>query len=352
MEFMNPVYLWLLLALPAAFTVWFFWGRRSHTLKNTQVSRVRVSTKAGTALTALIWLSKGSLYSALVLGLAGTVFPFNKVGTDSAGVIYMTIDTSGSTKTGGVHFDYERYLSYYFDPRTNPEYKPKTDKPEDAARAVQPIDAELGAAKAFIENAGGLRVGLTVFDSKFFLTYPATKTPEVAVSVLDQIRTYTDKYGGGTNFDGPINGAGEDGALQGALRVFNKEDGNATRIYIMVTDGMASVNEDRAKELAAAYKELGIHFFVFGVDTPWKDLNNSSLQPLIKFAQSVDGTVVRVQDEAAFKQALTQIDALARASVRTVYTKERQDSLLFLLMVAAISFATWIGLSVVRRSTL
>lgn len=352
MEFMNPAYLWLLLALPAAFAVWFFWGRRSHTLKNTQVSRVRVSTKAGTALTGLIWISKGALWSSLVLGLAGTVFPFNKIGTDSAGVIYMTIDTSGSTKSGGVHFPYENWLAFYFDPKTNPEYKPPTDKPEDAARPVQPVDTELGAARVFIEHAGGLRVGLTVFDSKFFYTYPATKNPEVAISVLDQIRVYTDKYGGGTNFDGPINGVGEDGALQGALRVFNKEDGNATRIYIMVTDGMAGVNEDRAKELAAAYKELGIHFFVFGVDRPWADLNNSSLQPLIKFAQSVDGTVVRVQDEAAFKAAIGQIEALARASVRTVYTKERQDSLLLLLMVAAVSFASWIGLSVVRRSTL
>jgi hypothetical protein len=352
MEFMNPHYLWLLLALPVYFAVWFYWGRRSHTLKNTQVSRVRVSTKAGAALTGLIWLSKGALWASLVLGLAGTVFPFNKVGTDSAGVIYMTIDTSGSTKIGGVHFPYENWLGYYFDKRTHPDYKPPTANPEDAARAIQPVDTELGAAKMFIEHAGGLRIGLTVFDTKFFYTYPATKTPEVAISVLDQIRTYTDKYGGGTNFDGPVGSNANDGALQGALRVFNKEDGNATRIYIMVTDGMASIDEGRAKELAAAYKELGIHFFVFGVDKPWTDLSNSSLQPIIKFAQSVDGTVVRVQDEAAFKASLTQIEALARASVRTVYTKERQDSLLMLLAVAALSFAVWIGLSVIRRSPL
>src|SRR5689334_2030047 len=86
MEFMNPHYLWLLLAFPVYFAVWFYWGRRSHTLKNTQVSRVRVSTKAGAALTALIWLSKGALWTSLVMGLAGTVFPFNKVGTDAAGV--------------------------------------------------------------------------------------------------------------------------------------------------------------------------------------------------------------------------------------------------------------------------
>lgn len=352
MEFMNPVYLWLLLALPAAFAVWFFWGRRSHTLKNTQVSRVRVSTKAGTALSALIWLSKGSLWSALVLGLAGTVFPFNKIGTDSAGVIYMTIDTSGSTKTGGVHFPYENWLAFYFDPRTNPKYKPPTDKPEDAARAAQPVDTELGAARVFIEHAGGLRVGLTVFDSKFFYTYPATKNPGVAISVLDQIRVYTEKYGGGTNFDGPVNGAGEDGALQGALRVFNKEDGNAVRIYIMVTDGQASINEDRAKELAAAYKELGIHFFVFGVGEKWTNIDSNDVKASVDFAKSVGGTYVSVQDEQKFNAAIAEIDQLARASVRTVYVNDRQDSLLQLLAVAALSFAMWLGLSAIRRSSL
>ena len=352
MEFMNPYYLWMLLALPVFFAAWYFWGRRSHTLKNTQVSRVRVSTALGATLTGLIWVSKIVLWSSLTLGLAGSFFPFNKIATDAAGVIYMTIDTSGSTKTGGVHFDYENWLAFYFDKRTDPSYVPPNDDPELAKRDAQPIDTELGAARVFIEHAHGLRVGLTVFDDKFFYTYPATKDGDVAIDVLPQIRSYTQRISGGTNFDGPFTGRLQDGGLQGALNLFRKEDGNATRIYIMVTDGMAPIDEGRAKELADAYKELGIKFFVFGVDRPWEKLDNPNIQPVINFAKSVDGTVVSVQDEAQFKAAILQIEELARSSVRTVVVKERQDSLLLLLCVAFVSFAMWLGLSAIRRSSL
>ena len=353
MEFMNPTYLWLLSALPVFLAVWFFWGRRAHTLNNTQVSRVRVSTKLGAALTVLIWISKIALWSSLSLGMVGTVFLFDKIATDAAGVIYVTVDTSGSTKVGGVHFDYENWLAYFFDPRTNPAYEPKSDDPEEKKRESQPIDTELGAVRVFIEHALGLRVGLTVFDDKFFYTYPATKDSQVAIDMLPQIRKYAQEISsGGTNFDGPFEGRMQDGGLQGALYLFNKEDGNAVRIYIMVTDGMAPIDPDRGKELAEKYKELGIHFFVFGVDTPWTNLDNTSLKPIIDFAKSVDGQVVQVQDEAQFKAAIVKIEELARSSVRTIYVKDRQDSLLILLAIALVSFVMWLGLSAIRRSSL
>jgi hypothetical protein len=72
----------------------------------------------------------------------------------------------------------------------------------------------------------------------------------------------------------------------------------------------------------------------------------------VDFAKSVGGTYVSVQDEQKFNAAIAEIDQLARASVRTVYVNDRQDSLLQLLAVAALSFAMWLGLSAIRRSSL
>lgn len=365
MEFMNPSYLWLILALPVFFVLWWFWGRRSYTLKNTQVARARVSTKLGATLTIGIWASRIALWTSLALAIAGSYFPFNRIGTDAAGIIYMTVDTSGSTVTGGVHYDYERELAYHFDKTLDPANKPPPPKPDNPGgymmdqkpvptRDAQPLDVELGAAKTFIEHSNGLRVGLTIFDDKFFNSYPATKNTDVAIDVLTEMRKYGALYSSttGTNFDGPFDGRPNVGALQGALSVFGKESGNPTRIYIMLTDGMASIDDGRAKELAAAYKKLGIHFFVFGVDSQWSNLETPGLQPLIKFAKSVDGEVVSVQDPAQFKAALEKIDALAHSSIRTVYIKEKHDALLLLLAVALVSFALWLGLSALRRSSL
>lgn len=350
MEFMNPNYLWLILALPVFFAAWFKWGRRSHTLKNTQVSRIRVGTKLGAVLTVLIWTSKSALWISLCMAIAGSFLPFTKTATDSAGVIYMTIDTSGSTEMFDPANEFERKLAIRFNPRLASGYQPAEGEPTPVPPKL--MDVELGAAKVFIEHSGGLRVGLTVFDDKLFYVYPATKSQDVAIGVLTQIRKYKAEQEGtaGTNFDGPV-GSRPDGALQGALNVFRKEDGNATRIYIMVTDGIAGIDSTRAAELAAAYKELGIHFFVFGVGEKWTDVNSTAVKASVDFTRSVGGTYVSVQDEAAFNKALAEIDQLARASVRTVYVNDRQDSLLFLLAVAALSFAMWIGLSAIRRSS-
>jgi len=351
MEFMNPNYLWLIAALPVFFAVWYRWGRRTHTLKNTQVSRIRVGTKLGTVLTFLIWTSKGALWVSLCMAIAGSFLPLSKTATDSAGVIYMTIDTSASTEMFDPANEFERKLAIRFDPRMAPGYVPSEG--EQSANPPKLMDVELGAAKAFIEHAGGLRVGLTVFDDKLFYVYPATKSHDVAIGVLTQIRKYKAEQQGtaGTNFDGPV-GSRPDGALQGALNVFRKEDGNATRIYIMVTDGIAGIDSTRAAELAAAYKELGIHFFVFGVGEKWTNIDSNDVKASVDFAKSVGGTYVSVQDEQKFNAAIAEIDQLARASVRTVYVNDRQDSLLQLLAVAALSFAMWLGLSAIRRSSL
>ncbi len=352
MEFMNPNYLWLIAALPIFFAVWYRWGRRTHTLKNTQVSRIRVGTKLGTVLTFLIWTSKGALWISLCMAIAGSFLPLSKTAIDAAGVIYMTVDTSSSTVMSGPVNEQEVNLAAHFDKRLSPSYIPA-----EGEEKLEPkvIDAELGAARAFIEHSHGLRIGVTIFDDKLYYVYPATKNQQVAIGVLPQIQDYVRRVWAGpgvagTNFDGPTS-AKPDGALVGAVRVFGKEQGNPTRIYIMITDGVSSIADDRAAELTAAYKELGIHFFVFGVGKEWTDVNASKVQTLVKFTRSVNGTIVSVQDKAQFDAAMAQIEELARASVRTVYVNERQDSLLFLLAVAAVSFAMWIGLSAIRRSS-
>jgi hypothetical protein len=352
MEFMNPNYLWLILALPVFFAAWYKWGRRSHTLKNTQVSRIRVGTKLGTVLTFLIWTSKGALWVSLCMAIAGSFLPLSKTAIDAAGVIYMTIDTSSSTVMSGPVNEQEVKLAVNFDKRLDPAYVPAEGE-EKLTPMV--IDSQLGAARAFIEHSHGLRVGVTIFDDKLYYIYPATKDQHAAIAVLPQIQDYVRRVWAGpgtagTNFDGPTSSK-PDGALVGAQRVFGKEPGNPTRIYIMITDGISSIADDRAKELRAAYEALGIKFFVFGVGKEWTDVNADKVKTLVDFTRSVNGTIVSVQDKAQWDAALAQIDQLARASVRTVYVNDRQDSLLFLLAVAAVSFAMWIGLSAIRRSS-
>jgi hypothetical protein len=364
MDFMNPHYLWALMALPVFFGLWYRWGRRSHTLKNTQVSRMRASTTLGAVLTGFIWLSKAALWTSLCLALAGSFFSFAKLTTDSAGITYITVDTSGSTVMGGPNNRAEKILASSVDPRFHPDYKAPErpapnpggymmdQKPEDTPRTAMHIDTELGVVHAIFNNSPGVRLGLTIFDDQMYYMYPATKEHGIVLSLLADIKRYSveHSYSAGTNFEGPTGSNRHDGALQGAVNLFKSEPENAVRAYVMVTDGVASISDERMEQLVTIFKEQKIHFFLIGVGDSWKDMNaTGNIQRIIEFAKRVDGFA---QDEARFAEAMRRINDLARSSVRTVVIKERQDALLLLLAIAAISFAAWLSLSAVRRVSL
>ena len=357
MRFHSPEYLALLVLLPIFFAVWLKLGRRQHTLKNTQVSRVPRFNMLGTTLNVGIWASKFTIWTCLVCALAGMSVTGYLSATDASGVIHISQDTSGSMKFGITNAN-EIALAQVYDPTARDPSKVQGNgsisqtKAEQQQRPARRIDASLGAIKTFIQHSHGLNVGLSAFDDKFFYLYPATKNNEVSLALLDNLRYYIDHHSTGTNFDGPM---GDDetqvGAIQGAVNLFRNEPADVVHIWIMVTDGDATIDEKRAEELKQQFLDLKIHLFVFGIGDDWFK-NASDVQPMTNFAKSVGGKVASVEKPEEFQALVKEIDALARANVHLVHVEEQHNALLLLLAIAAIAFAVYLGLTTLRRSSL
>jgi hypothetical protein len=360
MRFLHPEYLWLLAALPVFFTVWFMWGRRANTLKDTQLSsRTKLKSGWGTFLTIGIWTAKTTIWVALVLGLMQTSLLYYSFVTESSGLIYFTEDTSGSL-SWGVTTPQEIKLAALYNPefKDGPINKDPANKDPMSSRGMkfpQRVETGLGAIKLFIQHSHGLRIGLTAFDDQFFYLHPATTHEEVILNMLPQIKKYCDTHSTGTNFDGPIPGTSEPyaGALQGAVDVFNaeQETGDNTHIFIMVTDGDSSISEDRAADLKDEFQRLKIHMFVFGIGPDWL-ADGPSVQPLKNFVKSVGGEIVPVEDVARFEAATDHIDTLAASTVHTRKVEHPQDALLLWLAIAGGAFVLYLVFVALRRSTL
>jgi hypothetical protein len=296
----------------------------------------------GSLLTASIWLNKWIIWSCLVLALAGANFTVYTKVSDASGVIYVTQDTSSSMGTG----------------ESNPEevklagvYDPKLSDPKSAVVPAR-IDVSLGAIKLFIQHSHGLRIGLSAFDDQFFYLYPATKDDVILTSVLDQIKDYIETHSTGTNFDGPLpNGYETDGALQGAVNIFEGEPSDVVHIWIMVTDGDSTIDADRAAQLKSEFDKLKIHMFVFGVGDEWGQ-GSSDLEPLTDFVKSVGGQSAPVEDPKRFEQLTEAIDQLAQSSVHDVRQPHSQNALLVLLAIAGGAFIVNLLLTAFRRSSL
>ena len=351
MRFHSPEYLALLVLLPVFFAIWLKLGRRQHTLKNTQVSRAPRLSMLGTSLNIGIWTCKATLWTCLVCAMAGMTVTGYLSATDASGVIHISQDTSGSMKFGITNPN-EISLARFYDPNVK---DPAANAPANGAisqtkeeqqqRPARRIDASLGAIKTFILHSHGLNVGLSAFDDKFFYLYPATKNKEVSLELLENLRHYIDSHSTGTDFDS------EKGALQGAVNLFRNEPKDVVHIWIMVTDGDATINEKRAEELKEQFKELNIKLFVFGIGDDWFK-NASDVQPMTNFAKSVGGKIASVEKPEEFQALVNEIDALARANVHLVHVEEQHNALLLLLAIAAVAFSLYLGLTALRRSSL
>ncbi len=110
------------------------------------------------------------------------------------------------------------------------------------------IDAAARAAKFFVAQRKGDRVGLAVFDDKTYLHWPMSDDLQIILEKTDHIAGFVN---GGTNIEGAT------GPIQAVIDHW-KEYGKAkTKVLILVSDGDAPLTEERINELTAEMNALG-----------------------------------------------------------------------------------------------
>lgn len=199
------------------------------------------------------------------------------------------------------------------------------------------IDAARDAVCDFISGREGDRIALMTFSDESYYLWPLTSDIELLQKKCSRL---ADKLLGGTNFQGPVDGAGAKGALQAPLDHLLEMSQSSSRVVIIVTDGEANINDVRFSELAAEYEENRITLYVIGVGEEWTTgAANERTEPLRRFVERVNGKVYAADDEAGFARAMQDIDAMETSKV-VEKTTTQQDIYRFFLLASVVA---WLG---------
>lgn len=360
MNFANPTLLWLCLAAPV-----FWWVRR---YKRYSFGHPHLAIHRPAR--SMPWFAYGArlsqcvLWLCLVALLSGPV-TVKRVQEPKPGALILIQQDASDSQQFGVTNKHELELAgkeqaAEVDERKGGKgtaglYLMDRQRSRDGKQPTRRIDVSLAAIRLFLQHTHGNPVGLMVFDSGAYTSYPPTTNYKTLVDSLPDIEQYMliDVDGGhGTNFDGPSGTKLDAGALQSVCDAFKYAEPGVVKIHIMSTDGGAEISAQRFKELTSCYERLKIQLIVFGVGEEWYEHAWTEIRPLKEFVQSVGGIAVPVGDRQAFNAAVEKIDALARSSIYMTTRSEYEHNYMPWLVAACLFFAAWLGFSITIREQL
>ncbi|MFD0863291.1 VWA domain-containing protein [Sungkyunkwania multivorans] len=238
-EFANPQFFWLLLALPIA-VVWYIFTRKRQTasLKISSIKGFNVSGQLLPKLRPLLFGFRLLALAALITAMARpqTVDVSTKTKTNKGIDIIMAIDMSSSM----------------------------------LARDLKPnrLSALKKVAAEFVNGRPSDRIGLVVYAGESYTKTPITSDKRIVQNALRDI-----------NFDGLI----EDGTAigMGLATAVNrlKESKAQSKVIILLTDGVNNsgfIDPNTASELAV---EFGIKTYTIGLGTNGNALAPVALNP-------------------------------------------------------------------------
>lgn len=174
------------------------------------------------------------------------------------------------------------------------------------------------------------RFCLIRFDDDAYMMAPLTNDKLVALLRTAHI---TENVGGGTNFVV---------ALQRLYDYLTQNSApNATRVAIINTDGLDSIDTAKRQEFIAMYKQARIKLYVIGLGDSWKAGNTLDLQ---KFADELhkedptSGIVYRASNPGDMQKAMADIDRLEKSQEIVESTSIYRDAD-YAFIAGAIAFA-------------
>lgn len=202
-------------------------------------------------------------------------------------------------------------------------------KPGEEEVKITKIYVAEKAIEQFVAARPEDRIGLMLFDDEVYYSLPLSTDHKVIQLKNSGVRKYN---GGGTNFDGD-GVKGKMGPLQAAINHF-KELGQAkTKILVMVTDGEASISEERFAELMEQLNELNIKIYTIGVGDSWAK-GNTSTNSLRMITEASGGLAIAAGDAEQMREGFRTINALEKSTVEKETTVNHRDIYFYFLIAA------------------
>lgn len=207
-------------------------------------------------------------------------------------------------------------------------------------RGPSRIDVAQQSIQEFIEKRNGDRLALFVFDGTARLYCPLTANH---IMLKKQVQEINKKAGGSTNFDGPSNSfRGQLGPIQGAIDHLRDYGQAKTKIFIIVTDGVSSIEPERFEALATAMEKMKIKIYAIGVGSDW---SNGSTTDLERFVGRLKGKVIKAGDADAMRRAIASIDEMEKSEIVTEHPTTHRDVYEWFALLAAAGVLLYIGSS-------
>jgi len=293
----DPWFLALLLLIPL-FIYWRYFRKKGN-LSSIKMTNLSAVTKSGLLgwLRHLLFLLKIAAFSLLTLAMARPQKALQDENINSEGIdIVIAMDVSGSM----------------------------------LARDFQPdrLEASKFLGKQFIEKRPFDRIGLVVFAAESFTQCPITSDHEVLKSLFTDVK----------------NGYLEDGTAIGmglATSVSRlKESKAASKVVVLLTDGVNNSGFIDPSTAAETAKKFGIKVYTIGVGTdgtapfPVKNFFGTSLrnikveidEDLLKdIADKTGGKYFRAKDNRGLQQIYNEIDRLEKTEVEVTRIKRHSE---------------------------
>ncbi len=333
MEFRDPIWLLLLLLIPAA--ALYHRMRRAKRKMPLRFPTLEVLRRtgggAGSRWRLLLPVLRGAAFILLVLALARPQKLFQERETSTEGIdIMLALDISTSM------------LAEDFQPKNRIE----------AAKLV---------ASEFIAGRVSDQIGLVVFAGQSFTQCPLTLDYTLLQQLLDKV-----------NVSLVESGSIEDGTAIG-MAIANgvnrlRASQAKSRVLILLTDGQNNRGEIDPMTAAAAAQALGIRIYTIGVGTigtapypvrdPWGRVSYQQVpvkideELLHKVSDQTGGKYFRATDAQALRKVYQEIDQLEKSKIRVHQYRQRAELFGSFLYAALALLILELGLAATRLRTL
>ncbi len=321
-QFADPIFLWLLLAVPLA-AYFMFRRRREAAIKFSDISLLRnVRRSRRVKNRKILYALRLLALILLIIAMARPQAGKKTTEVSSEGIdIMLALDISGSMKAE--------------------DFKP-----------MNRLIAAKEVIKDFVQGRQSDRIGLVVFSRQSFTQCPLTLDYNVLLTFLEQVDF-------GMIEDGTAIGMG----IANAVNRLRSSDAKS-RIIILLTDGINNAGEIDPLTAAQIAKTLGIRIYTIGAGKPGKALypvddptfgrryvqidNELDEKQLTQVAESTGGKYFRAKSEDMLKNIYQQISELEKTKFKIKEYLQFDQYFPYFLITAALALL----LELVLRETL
>lgn len=187
---------------------------------------------------------------------------------------------------------------------------------DNSKRTQRKLDVMQQAAVAFVQRHTHDRLGLIVFGDQAFGAWPLSTDSKTLLKRLEHL---------GDLLPAELRGTHVENALEASLQHMQDLAASQTKIIVMLTDGLDTINPKAEERLVQHLKNQGIKLYVLGIQLPDKS-------SLIQLTHKAQGKYYPIDHANAVMTAIQDIEHHEPSRLQVQQAMEHQELYVFFLI--------------------